>query len=114
MADENEKKAVREQLNRIFRSGPFVHSPRRQRFLHYIVNETLAGRPERLKGYSIGVEVFGRPETFDPVADPIVRIEAARLREKLRDYYNAVGRQDPIRIDLPKVHAANKISPQAC
>jgi TolB-like protein len=62
----------------------------------------LAGRPERLKGYSIGVEVFGRPETFDPVVDPIVRIEAARLSEKLRDYYNAIGTQDPIRIDLPK------------
>ena len=102
MADEKEKKSVREQLSRIFRSGPFVHSPRRQRFLQYIVNETLAGRPERLKGYSIGIEVFGRPEAFDPVADPIVRIEAARLREKLRDYYSAIGKQDPIRIDLPK------------
>jgi adenylate cyclase len=102
MAGDNDKKAVREQLDRIFRSGPFVHSPRRQRFLQYIVNEALAGHPERLKGYSIGVEVFGRPESFDPVADPIVRIEAARLREKLREYYNAIGRRDPIRIDLPK------------
>jgi adenylate cyclase len=102
MADDNDKKAVREQLDRIFRSGPFVHSPRRQRFLQYIVNEALAGRAERLKGYNIGLEVFGRPETFDSVADPIVRIEAARLREKLREYYSAIGRRDPIRIDLPK------------
>lgn len=102
MADDNDKTAIREQLDRIFRSGSFVHSPRRQRFLQYIVNEAMAGHSARLKGYSIGVEVFGRPETFDPVADPIVRIEAARLREKLREYYNAIGRRDPIRIDLPK------------
>ena len=87
-----------------------MHSPRRQRFLQYIVNETLAGRPERLKGYSIGVEVFGRPEAFDPVADPIVRIEAARLREKLRDYYSAIGKQDPIRIDLPRERTHRKLN----
>jgi hypothetical protein len=47
-----------------------------------IVHETLAGRGERLKGYRVAFEVFGRPETFDPVADPIMRIEAGRRREK--------------------------------
>jgi TolB-like protein/Tfp pilus assembly protein PilF len=100
--NEANQKAVREQLHRILQSGPFAQSRRRQRFLDYIVTETLAGRGERLKGYNIGLEVFDRPETFDPTIDPIVRIEAARLRDKLREYYEADGKGDPIRIDLPK------------
>ena len=99
---ETDQKAVREQLDRLLQSGPFAQSRRRQRFLDYIVTETLAGRGERLKGYNIGLEVFDRPDTFDPAIDPIVRIEAARLRDKLREYYEADGQGDPIRIDLPK------------
>ncbi len=99
---ESDQKAIREQLDRIVSSGPFLQSRRRQRFLEYLVNETLAGRGERLKGRNIALEVFSRPETFDPVADPLVRIEAARLREKLNQYYEGAGRSDPIRIDLPK------------
>ena len=99
---ESDQKAIREQLDRILNSGPFLQSRRRQRFLEYIVNETLAGRGERLKGYNVALEVFDRPETFDPNVDPIVRIEAARLRDKLREYYEADGQGDPIRIDLPK------------
>jgi TolB-like protein/Tfp pilus assembly protein PilF len=97
-----DQKAVREQLDRILHSGPFAQSRRRQRFLEYVVNETLAGRAERLKGYNVGIEVFDRPETFDPAVDPIVRIEAARVREKLREYYDTEGLTDAIRIDLPK------------
>jgi tetratricopeptide (TPR) repeat protein len=92
---------IREELDRILKSGPFIQSRRRQRFLEYVVHETLAGRGERLKGYSIALEVFGRPDTFDPVADPIVRIEAGRLREKLRCYYETDGWNDPVRIALP-------------
>jgi TolB-like protein len=99
---DTDQQAIREQLDRILHSGSFVHSRRRQRFLEYVVNETLAGRGERLKGYNVGLEVFDRPETFDPAVDPIVRIEAARLRDKLREYYETDGREDPIRIDLPK------------
>ena len=99
---ESDQKAIREQLVRILNSGPFHQSQRRQRFLEYLVNETLAGRGERLKGYNVALEVFGRPETFDPAIDPLVRIEAARLREKLREYYGTDGQGDPIHIDLPK------------
>jgi len=100
--DESDQQAIRQQLDRILRSGAFLHSRRRQRFLEFLVNETLAGRGERLKGYNIALEVFDRPETFDPVVDPLVRTEAARLREKLREYYDTEGQSDPIRIDLPK------------
>lgn len=99
---ESDQKAVREQLARIFKSGPFSQSQRRQRFLEYLVNETLAGRGERLKGYTIAREVFDRLETFDPVVDPLVRVEAGRLRDKLREYYEADGQHDRVRIDLPK------------
>ena len=99
---ESDQKAIREQLVRILNSGPFHQSQRRQRFLEYLVNETLAGRGERLKAYSVALEVFDRPESFDPVTDPLVRIEAARLREKLREYYGTDGQDDVIHIDLPK------------
>jgi hypothetical protein len=100
--NESDQKAIRQQMDRIIHSGPFHQSHRRQRFLEYLVNETLAGRSDRLKGYNIALEVFERPETFDPIVHPLVRIEAARLREKLREYYDADGKGDPIRIDLPK------------
>src|SRR5215510_5151389 len=99
---ETDQKAIREQLVRILNSGPFHQSHRRQRFLEYLVNETLAGRGERLKGYNIALEVFDRPETFDADVDPIVRLEAARIRDKLREYYATDGQGDPIHIDLPK------------
>ena len=99
---ESDQKAIREQLVRILNSGPFHKSQRRQRFLEYLVSETLAGRGERLKAYNVALEVFDRPETFDPTVDPLVRIEAARLRDKLREYYDADGQGDPIRIELPK------------
>jgi TolB-like protein len=99
---ESDQEAIRHQLDRILNSGPFHQSQRRQRFLEYLVNETLAGRSDRLKGYNIALEVFDRPETFDPILDPIVRIEGARLREKLHEYYWTDGRNDPIHIDLPK------------
>jgi adenylate cyclase len=99
---DSDRKAIREQLDRILKSAPFHQSQRRQRFLEYLVNETLAGRGERLKGYNIALEVFDRPATFDPTIDPLVRIEAARLRERLREYYGTDGQGDPIHIDLPK------------
>ena len=99
---ESDQRAIRQQLDRILHSGPFLPSRRRQRFLEYLVNETLAGRGERLKGYNVAMEVFDRPETFDPVLDPVVRIEAARLREKLREYYGADGQTDRILDRSPK------------
>ena len=99
---DSDQKAIRKQLDRVLHSGPFAHSRRRQRFLEYVVNETLAGRGERLKGYNVGIEVFDRPKSFDPAVDPIVRVEAARVREKLREYYDTEGLNDPTRIELPK------------
>ncbi len=101
--------AVRDQLARIVGSGTFAPSQRRQRFLEYIVAETLAGRGGRLKGYNIATEVFGRSGEFDPNIDPVVRVEAGRLRDKLREYYESEGQADVIRIDLPKGSYAPRI-----
>jgi adenylate cyclase len=89
-------------LDRILASSCFVQSDRQQRFLRFIVTETLAGRTDRLKGYSIAIEVFDRDASFDPAVDAIVRVEAARLRAKLREYYDREGRADPVRFELPK------------
>ena len=99
---ESDQKAIREELVRILNSGPFHQAQRRQRFLEYIVNEALAGRGERLKGYSVAQAVFDRAETFDPNIDPIVRLEAGRLRDRLREYYDGDGQDDPVLIELPK------------
>jgi hypothetical protein len=99
---ESDQKAIREHLVRVLNSGPFHQAQRRQRFLEYIVNESLAGRGERLKGYNVAQAVFDRAETFDSNIDPIVRNEAARVRDRLREYYETDGQGDPIRISLPK------------
>ena len=94
--------SVREALERILASPGFDASARNRRFLEYIVEETLAGRADRLKGLTIAIDVFGRDATIDPQHDPVVRIEAAKLRRSLERYYLTAGQEDPIRIDIPK------------
>ena len=94
--------AVRTQLQRIVGCHEFDASERNRRFLQYVVEETLAGRTERIKAYSIATSVFGREASFDPQTDPIIRIEASRLRRSLERYYLTAGRRDPIRIEIPK------------
>src|ERR1039458_6241220 len=93
---------VREQLDRILRSKAFRQVDRLQGFLSVIVNEALEGRGDNLKEFLIGVEVFGKESSFDPRLDPIVRVQARRLRARLALYYREEGRNDEIAIDLPK------------
>ena len=93
---------VREQLDRILHSKAFRQVERLQGFLNVIVNETLAGRGDSLKEFLIGVEVFGKESSFDPRLDPIVRVQARRLRARLARYYRDEGRNDEILIELPK------------
>jgi adenylate cyclase len=95
---------VQAQLDRILASADFSHSARLQNFLRYVVDETLAGHGDRLKAYAIATEAFGRGQSFDAQNDPIVRIEASRLRRALERYYLLVGTDDPIVIDVPKGH----------
>ena len=93
--------SVRTQLGKILSSSTFVRSERLARFLSFTIEETLEGRGDQLKEFVIGVEVFDKTEKYDPRMDPIVRVEARRLREKLRKYYETEGRQDPLHIDFP-------------
>ena len=92
----------RAQLARILDSADFDATGREHRFLSYVVEEALSGRGDRIKAYSIAVEVFGRDESFDPQTDPIVRIEAGHLRRALERYYLTSGQADPILITIPK------------
>jgi serine/threonine-protein kinase len=94
--------SVRAQLRRILASREFAPSNRMCRFLRLVVTDTLQGKSDDLKEYRLGLEVFDRQESFDPGADPIVRVEARRLRAKLAKYYDDDGRHDDILIELPK------------
>ena len=85
-----------EALRKILASPMFVNSARMSRFLQLAVERTLEQRGEELKEYVIGVEVFDRSPSFDPRIDPIVRVEARRLRAKLKAYYESVGSQDEV------------------
>jgi adenylate cyclase len=96
--------AIREQLDRILGHTEFHATKKNREFLRYVVEETLAGRSERIKGFSIAIEVFGRDSDFDASHDPVVRIQAGRLRRAIERYYLVAGMQDPIRIEIPKGH----------
>lgn len=94
--------AVAGQLNRILASATFQGAARSQALLRFLVDETVQGRSERLKEYTLGAEALGRGETFDPRTDPVVRAEASRLRTRLERYYGGEGSTDAIVIQLPK------------
>lgn len=94
--------ACRAQVARIIASADFDATNRERQFLHYVVEETLAGRAGRIKAYSIATEVFDREDSFDPQNDPIVRIEAGRLRRALERYYLMSGAADRLVITIPK------------
>jgi len=102
--------AIREQLEKIVAHGLFARSERMGRFLRLAVERVLEGRTNELKEYLLGVEVFDRKPSYDPRVDPIVRVEARRLRSKLRTYYEGDGRNDPIVFELvtgsyaPRIH----------
>jgi TolB-like protein len=98
--DSDEKVAA--QMERILSSNVFRQADRLKRFLSFTVNETLAGRGERLKEFVIGIEVFGKGSAFDQRSDPIVRVQARRLRSQLARYYREEGQSDEILIELPK------------
>jgi eukaryotic-like serine/threonine-protein kinase len=94
--------AVRAQLERILADPLFLRSNRLSRFLSFVVDETLRGEQNSLKEYQLGVEVCDRGKSYDPRTDPVVRVEARRLRSALESYYANGGRDDSVIISLPK------------
>lgn len=93
---------VREALGRMVASRDFPASERNRRFMAYVVEKALAGTCAEVGGYEIATKVFGRPAGFNPSSDPIVRIEAAKLRRDLEVYYLKSGAAEAVRINLPR------------
>src|SRR5262245_36380644 len=91
---------VHAQLERILASPVFSRSQQLRRFLSFIVEQRLAGQGHALKESVLAHELYGKGTDFDGGADPVVRVDARRLRDKLREYYE--GRADPVVISLPK------------
>jgi TolB-like protein/Flp pilus assembly protein TadD len=101
-SDKPSHKVVQQALDRILASATFQQVDRLKRFIGFIVSEALAGRGDQLKEYVIGVQVFGKEVSFDPRTDPIVRVQARRLRTRLARYYREEGQTAEVVIDLPK------------
>jgi TolB-like protein len=93
---------VHTQLERILGSNTFKEAERLKKFLQFIAEQTLHGNEDQLKQYTIATSAFDRGDEFDPQKDPIVRIQAARLRERLNKYYQTEGKKDPLLIIIPK------------
>ncbi|WGZ95556.1 MAG: hypothetical protein QJT81_06095 [Candidatus Thiothrix putei] len=93
--------AVQSELERILTSRCFRSSKALQKFLHYIVTETLAGHTDHLTQHCIAVQGLGKSTHFDDIDNPLVRIQAGRLRKQLADYYATEGRFNAVRITLP-------------
>ena len=89
-------------LERILRSRCFAHASRASDFLRFVVDKTLAGERAQLKGYTIAIHVFGRPADFDAKTDPLVRVEALRLRQRLTEYYAGEGSGERVRLEMPR------------
>lgn len=93
---------IRAQLEKVLASRLFARSTRLCRFLRFSVEESLAGNAARLKEQIVGTEVFDRKLDYDPRIDPIVSVEARRLRAKLKAYYASPGRGLPPAADSPQ------------
>src|SRR4029453_1334620 len=94
--------AVRHTLEKILASAVFASSPRMSRFLKFVVEQTLEGKAGQIKEYVVAIEVFDKPDDYDPKADSTVRTEASKLRSRLGRYYETAGREDPVVISIPK------------
>ncbi len=93
---------IQAQLDRLMRSKTFETSEVHRRLLQYLAEKTIRGEAERLKEYTIGLEAFGKPSTYDPRQDSIVRLQIGRLRQKLTSYYQSESAGDDVVISLPK------------
>lgn len=107
----DQEAAVRAALQRVLASKYFAQADSLSNLLRYLVEETLAGRGSAIKELTVGCDVFGRGPSFDPKTDGIVRVQASRLRTKLRDYYAADGQDDDLVISVPAGSYAVQVIP---
>lgn len=97
-----EQEASQTQVERILQSKAFRTSELHRNLLSYLTERSLAGTAESLKEYTVGLDVFGKPASYDPRQESVVRMHTARLRQRLTEYYRTEGCSDPIVVDLPK------------
>ncbi len=102
MSTVDSDEAIRLQLDRISSSATFQQVDRLKRFLEFVVLETVAGRGNQMKEYVLGIQVFDKDNSFDPRTDPVVRVQARRLRARLARYYEEEGSRDGVVIEMPK------------
>jgi hypothetical protein len=106
-----EKEAVVQQLERLLENPHFHKSKRFPVFLRFVVTEVLAGRADRLKERTIGIEVFGKDPNYDTTEEPIVRVTAGEIRKRIAQYYQEPGREQEIRLLLPSGSYAPQFYP---
>jgi hypothetical protein len=92
---------IRAAVERVVISPGFRRSPQLVAFLRFVVESVLGGKAGRIKSYTIGIEALQRGEGFDPQIDPIVRVEAGRLRRALASYYAGEGARRSVTIEIP-------------
>src|SRR5215467_5668307 len=90
------------QVQRIVSSKTFKTSEVHRNLLTYLSEKSLSGEAQNLKEYTVGLDVFGKPSTYDPRQESVVRMHVGRLRQKLTEYYRTEGVEDPVVVDLPK------------
>src|SRR5215470_18642412 len=97
-----ELEALQSQIQRILQSKAFRTSEVQRNLLAYLAEKSISGNTENLKEYTLGLDVFAKPASYDPRQESTVRMHVARLRQKLAEYYRFEGGDDPIIVDLPK------------
>jgi hypothetical protein len=97
-----ELEASHTQIQRIVQSKAFRTSEVHRNLLIYLAEKSLAGTADGLKEYTVGLDVFAKPASYDPRHESVVRMHVARLRQKLAEYYRTEGADDPVIVDLPK------------
>src|SRR5438552_5066843 len=102
----------RREVEAVLASGIFHRGPNLAQLLRYVCAKYFEGSAEQIKEYSIAVDALGRPADFDQKRDSIVRVEAHRLRKRLREYYDAEGAGHALRIDIPPGQYAPRFLPR--
>src|ERR1700721_31381 len=90
------------QVQRIIQSKAFRTPEFHRNLLQYLSQKSLSGTADGLKEYTVGLDVFGKPASYDPRQESVVRMHVARLRQKLAEYYRTEGTDDPVVVDVPK------------
>src|SRR5579871_5762090 len=90
------------QVRRILESKAFRTSEVHRNLLNYLAEKSLSGEADALKEYTVGLDVFAKPSSYDPRQESVVRMHMARLRQKLGEYYRTEGLSDPVIVDIPK------------